>query len=74
MSYIGLRGFLSWNTEKNPMKRLQSGKSSCYSYFLAAAHTGFSPKRRREQLDKFHRLGQEARAEAWMTGQETDRV
>jgi hypothetical protein len=46
------------------MKRLQSGKSSCYSSFLAAAHTGFSLKRYREQLDKFHRLGQEARTEA----------
>ena len=27
-------------------------------------HTGFSLERYREQLDKFHRLGQEARTEA----------
>ena len=63
MSYAFLLVAFSSNSKKNDKEGLQAANSSCYSSFLAAAQTGFTPKRYREQLDKNHRFGQKARTD-----------
>ena len=61
-SFFGLLS--SEMPRKSAKKACKSGIHRAIVLFSLQHTQGFSSKRYREQLDKFHRLGQEARTEA----------
>ncbi|WHQ43113.1 hypothetical protein [Alcaligenes faecalis] len=67
-SATSLYGVLSPEIPRKMAKKACTSENHRAIVLFSLQHTqGFPSKRYREQLDKFHRLGQEARTEALMT-------